>query len=81
MSWQTAAACSISGRLGPPPHAVLCPLQRAMLCCAVQALGREVEALKSHCQAVLDSEAHFRAPGRHGGAMARLAVRLLRGFL
>ncbi|PRW60278.1 CDP-diacylglycerol--glycerol-3-phosphate 3- mitochondrial [Chlorella sorokiniana] len=45
-----------------------------------QALGREVELLKSHCQEVL-GDAHFRAPGRRATAAARLAVRLLRGFL
>ena len=46
----------------------------------VQALGREVASLKQHCQAV-EGEAHFLAPGRRGGALACLAVRLLRGFL
>lgn len=52
----------------------------------VQALGREVEALKADCLLVggpagLDAEAHFKAPGRRASRWARLAVRLLRGFL
>lgn len=45
-----------------------------------QALGTEVAALRRHCQEV-PGEAHFFAPGRRGGALARVAVRLLRGFL
>ncbi|KAL4449530.1 hypothetical protein ABPG77_007174 [Micractinium sp. CCAP 211/92] len=45
-----------------------------------QALGAEVAALRRHCQ-VVPGEAHFLAPGRRGGALARVAVRLLRGFL
>jgi CDP-diacylglycerol--glycerol-3-phosphate 3-phosphatidyltransferase len=45
-----------------------------------QALGHEVAALKAHC-AEVTGDAHFQAPGRRGGAMARVAVRLLRGLL
>ncbi|KAL4443904.1 hypothetical protein ABPG75_011641 [Micractinium tetrahymenae] len=44
------------------------------------ALGAELAALRRHCQAV-QGEAHFLAPGRRGGTLARVAVRLLRGFL
>ena len=47
---------------------------------AAQALGREAELLKQHCQEVV-GDAHFRAPNRRATAAARLAVRLLRGFL
>jgi CDP-diacylglycerol--glycerol-3-phosphate 3-phosphatidyltransferase len=43
------------------------------------ALGAEAAALKAHSQPVAD--AALLAPGRRGGPMARLAVRLLRGFL
>ena len=45
-----------------------------------QALELEVRALKAQCQEVL-GDAHFRTPGRRATAAARLAVRLLRGFL
>ncbi|GAB4822465.1 hypothetical protein N2152v2_009511 [Parachlorella kessleri] len=44
-----------------------------------EALRLEFERLKQHAHPV--GESHFQLPGRRGGTVARLAVRLLRGFL
>ena len=54
---------------------IVLPLHLLLL----QALAGEVAALKRHCQPV--GEGHFLQPGRRGGVVFRMAVRLLRSFL
>lgn len=66
----TCASCPTPALTLTLPH----PLSASL-----QALGQEFQRLRQYAHAVDDS--HFRQPGRRGGAVARMAVRLLRGLL